>query len=235
MANGTRLSATHPARFSKPIINRLAQRARNLPGPILDCFAGTGRIHELGRTDTWGIEIEPPGSTLHPHHQRTIQGDATALPFPDHTFGTVITSPTYGNRMADNYAGDGTPRHTYRIAQGHPLQTNNTGSMQWGPTYQKLHELAWSEVWRVLRPDGHLIVNISDHIRRRQRQHVSAWHWLTLQAIGFHPTGLEHITTRRQRHGANRNARLPTEILMTFNRPAQSATNQLGLPIDAVA
>lgn len=225
----------HPARYSAPVQQWMRRQLRGWPGPVLDPFAGTGGVHNLGRDDTWGIEIEPPGTILHPVHPRTLQGDATALPFADASFGLVVTSPTYGNRMADSYAGDGTPRYTYRIAQGQPLRANNSGALHWGPTYRALHAQAWAEVWRVLRPGGLLFVNVSDHIRRHQRRYVTAWHWTTLTAIGFTPTHVEHIVTRRMRHGANRNSRTPTEMILVFTRPDQANTTQLPLALEAVA
>ena len=50
-------------------------------------------------------------------------GDATALPFADWTFDAVITSPTYGNRMADHHnAQDGSRRVSYRHSGKHPAR-----------------------------------------------------------------------------------------------------------------
>jgi tRNA G10 N-methylase Trm11 len=88
----------HPAKFSEPILELLRQIADVLPGPILDPFAGTGRIHNIGRDDTTGIEIEAEWAAT---HERTYLGDATKLPYPNDSFGSIVTSPAYGNRMAD--------------------------------------------------------------------------------------------------------------------------------------
>jgi tRNA G10 N-methylase Trm11 len=88
----------HPAKFSTEILALMKpwipQGAR-----VLDPFAGTGLVHELG-TNTVGVEIEPEGAAMHP---RTVCGDALALPFPDEFFDFVVTSPCYGNRMADKH------------------------------------------------------------------------------------------------------------------------------------
>lgn len=93
----------HPAKFSDSIMEVIADI---IPGReqlrVLDPFAGVGRVHELATetVDTWGVEIEPEWATMHP---RTIVGDATRLPFRDGAFDYVVTSPTYGNRMADHH------------------------------------------------------------------------------------------------------------------------------------
>ena len=93
----------HPARFN----DRILEAADQLLGPrlgwILDPFAGTGRVHELRRSGrfTIGVEIEPEWAAMHP---RTIVGSALALPFGAETFDAIVTSPTYGNRMADHRA-----------------------------------------------------------------------------------------------------------------------------------
>lgn len=119
---------THPAKFSSPVLPEISAaldayarrsttpprgRPRGAPGGrvprlrVLDPFAGTGLIHTIDQHDTWAVEIEPEWATMHP---RTIVGDATVLPFPKASFDAVATSPTYGNRLADQYDGRGTCR-----------------------------------------------------------------------------------------------------------------------------
>lgn len=210
-------AATHPARYSPEIVGALRDELSTIPGPVLDPFAGTGRIHTIGRDDTIGIEIEPEWAHLHP---RTRQGDATALAFPDESFGAIATSPCYGNRMADLYDGrDGSRRHTYRIALGRLPSANSAAALQWGESYRRLHRNAWEEAWRVLRPGGRIIVNVADHIRRGQRQAVTAFHWETLQQIGFSPVRVRRIATPGMRHGANRNLRTDGEMLLILDKP----------------
>lgn len=102
----------HPAKYSPGIIDQLTAvlvthlpPAPLFPPKVLDPFAGTGRIHQLrGRGyETTGIEIEPEWAATSPW---TMVGDATRLPFDPQSFDAVVTSPCYGNRMADTYAGD---------------------------------------------------------------------------------------------------------------------------------
>ncbi|MDA8315919.1 MAG: hypothetical protein M0010_12235 [Actinomycetota bacterium] len=137
----------HPAKFSDAILEVLqrvledeAERhQRHLR--VLDPMAGTGRIHELvGPWTTVGVEIEPEWAA---YHRRTLVGDATALPFPDHAFEVAMSSPAYGNRMADTHnardvyktgprAGQLTDRITYRHKLGRRLSPGNGGGLQWG-------------------------------------------------------------------------------------------------------
>jgi hypothetical protein len=215
------MTVTHPAKFSAPIMDLLtellADRDR-FPGTILDPFAGTGRIHELGRDDTHGLEIEAEWSDMHP---RTVVGDATDTGMTGHVIGTICTSPAYGNRFADPYDGrDGSRRHTYRIALGRPLTDGNGGALQWGTAYQRLHRLAWMEAARILRPGGRLILNISDHIRKGDRVYVTAWHMETLGRLGFAREEYHRVETARQRHGANGDARVDHEAVVIFRKAA---------------
>ena len=41
-------------------------------------------------------------------------GDSRQMHYPDATFDTICTSPTYGNRMADHHEARATPAHATR-------------------------------------------------------------------------------------------------------------------------
>lgn len=105
--------ADHPAKFSDPILDAIEAELRaHLIGPghaLLDPFAGVGRVHELADrlgADSLGVELEPEWAAT---HERTICGDSTALSVlvgPYHgQVDALVTSPAYGNRMADQYLG----------------------------------------------------------------------------------------------------------------------------------
>lgn len=96
----------HPAKYSDPILEKL--KLFVLPEHrVLDPFAGVGRVHELD-ADTWGVEIEPEWAAAHP---KTIVGNALMLPFKDKSFDAVVTSCTYGNRMADHHEAKDPCKH----------------------------------------------------------------------------------------------------------------------------
>jgi len=210
----TTVSVRHPAKFSNSVLEKMAELIP--PGSlVLDPFAGTGRIHAIGKqcgARTVGVEIEPEWAGL---ADRTVVGDATALPFNDRTFDIVATSPVYGNRLSDHHnAKDGSVRHSYTHDLGRSLHPNNAGSLQWGEPYRVLHQKAWEEAARVLRPGGLFILNVSDHIRKGAVQPVTIWHVSVLCALGFSVRESYEIPTPRLRYGANAQARVEYETVI---------------------
>ncbi len=201
----------HPAKFSEPILRTLFSVVRefcSLDSLILDPFAGVGRIHEL-ELNSFGVELEPEWATMHP---RTIVGDALCLPFRDKSFDAVLTSCTYGNRLADHHvARDGSVRHSYRHDLGRALHPNNSGQLQWGPKYRAFHEAAWREVRRVCCEM--FFLNTSNHVRKGEIQDVNQWHFETLEGLGFEKLLVIEIPTSRLRYGANSNVRVEGEVL----------------------
>jgi len=182
---------------------------------VLDPFAGTGRIHELGPAwDTVGVEIEPEWAHLHP---RTIVGNALALEFADATFDAICTSPTYGNRLADHHeARDGSVRRTYRHDLGRALHPENSGRMQWGESYRDFHERAWAEAVRVLRPGGLFVLNVKNHIRRGEEVDTTSFHRETLEQLGLKVVAEETVPVSGMRVGINRQARVTHESVLAF-------------------
>lgn len=198
----------HPAKFSQTILSVLREVVPK-DALVLDPFAGTGRVHSIGDC-TVGVEIEPEWADMHP---RTIVGNALALPFPDGTFDAIVTSPTYGNRLADHHnARDASRRHSYTHDLGRTLHPDNSGTLYfWQASYKEFHVKAWTEALRVLRNGGLFFLNASDFIRRGEVQEVNAWHLSTLHDLGLQTIKSVPIETPRLRYGANAAARCECE------------------------
>ena len=209
---------SHPARFSDPLFPVFADLLK--PGiRILDPFAGTGKIHELAKlinVETVGVEIEPEWADLHPN---TIVGNALALPFDAAEFDAIVTSPTYGNRLADSHrASDPEKRRSYTHDLGRDLTAGNSGAMQWGSVYQRFHEKAWIEADRVLKPGGRLLLNIKDHIRNGEWQDVAGWHVAALTSLGLKVFAIRPVVTRALRQGENAEARVAPELVIAMDK-----------------
>jgi DNA modification methylase len=146
--------------------------------------------------------------------------DATLLPYDDNSFDAIATSPCYGNRMADSFT-DHQPqknyrRNTYTHAIGRKLHLRNTGQMQWGERYRFMHIRAWQECRRVLKRGGVFVLNISDHIRNKERQYVSSWHISFFLRHDFVIDDMYSVRTKRNKYGENRDARVRHEYLIKF-------------------
>lgn len=209
----------HPARFSTPIlaeIDRILGARLASDASVLDPFAGVGGIHNLPYT-TVGVEIEPEWAAS---HSQTVCGDSTQLSslFPAYEFDAIVTSPAYGNRMADNYAGNGTKRFTYRISLGRSLTEGNGAAMQWGSAYRELHAAVWAECWSVLRSGGWMVVNVSNHIRAGVEQPVVEWHLSALLALGARVDEVIRVSTARVGFGANRDLRVGAERILVLSK-----------------
>lgn len=229
---------SHPAKFNDAVLDVIARYVRS--GVVLDPFAGVGKIFELEArrpVECWAVELEAEWARQSFRPARTYIGDAfeyMAEPTWVERFDAVVTSPTYGNRMADHHdARDSSKRYTYKHTLGRDLSPNNSGALQWGHEYREFHRRAWLLVWRVLKPGGKFVVNVKDHPRGRMLQGVPAWHRVAIKARGFKLMAEVQVPVKGMGHGENQaddSTKADVEWVMVFKKMelAESMQQQLG-------
>lgn len=231
----------------RDLISREVTKSVRTPMPlvVLDPFGGVGGIHDIKieGMQTDAIEIEPEWAKVSEsrgftwcgdffqfdprfhrfHHTKEVEAGyfGKQVAFPPLKFDIIATSPTYGNRMADSHTPspeDLSTRITYRHKLGRRLTENNSGGMQWGQVYRAFHVLAWNKVVELLSPDGLFILNVSDHIRKGERQPVVAWHRAVVRWHGMQLVQDIVVPTRRMRMGENHAARVEGEHVLVFRK-----------------
>lgn len=214
-------SKTHPARYSLELIPCMVQLLQGKVTNIIDPFGGTGeRLAMIAQ----GLGCKAIGTELEPEyiirHDYVVQGDATKQRFDDCTFDGAVTSPTYGNRMNDNYKGcQGWDYKTYAATLGRSLSPNSTAGVKFpSQKYKDLHVAAWRELHRVLKPGALFVLNIKDSMKGCQVIPVSQWHYDTLCSIGFVPVKVVRVSVPGLRLGANRDKRIGAENLILFRK-----------------
>lgn len=222
------MSRPHPATYSDAILPVLAEHLQGT-GNVLDPMGGSGKlavIKSLGYSGSVVInELEPEwknGYAVDAWHF----GDAAAMTWAgDQSFEAICTSPVYGNRMGDKTLGwtPGTRRITYDRFLGHAPSPGSTIYLQWdrksGDAYRAAHVKIYQECLRVLQQGGTLLLNISDHIRGRQRQAVAAWHRDALFSLGLQLRSEIAVQTPRMRYGKHYELRVESEQVFVFRKP----------------
>lgn len=243
----------HPAVFTDAILIAVEAdliangRIQFSPSTVVfDPFAGTGKVHVLPCVTT-GMEIEPEWAHQHRH---TIVGDSIDyMEATENRYDVVVTSPCYGNRMADHHRaadkcsecrgeqavpipgtrrrrtcpkckGSGlSPRRSYAHDLGRLPTNGSSAILHYGPAYRDFHRRAWAGVYRVLRPGGLAYINTKDHIRDGKVVRVSDWHRRALLDAGFEHLRTLKVRTRGMRYGQNGQRRVGQELVFVMAKP----------------
>ena len=179
------------------------------PLRILDPMAGEGSIFDIGHAPPLlgsSVKLHIEASDIFAwHYQREEVRivDATSLDWPDDSFDLIITSPPYGNRMADKLSIDGDNRVTYADRRGTDAGPNDATGLPWGEKYRRLMATIWVECWRVVRPGGLIVVDCKDHVRQGYMEPVTEWHMKAIENLGGQFTYLRHARSPGNRSTAN--------------------------------
>lgn len=219
------MEVKHPAKYTDSFIPKFAEILQGCD-LVLDPFGGVGKLALIkdfgfkGKIVCNELESEWADSSIHSVDKWHI-GDAADLHWAENdSFDAICTSPTYGNRMADHHnAKDGSKRVTYKHFLGRDLNPENTGRMQWGEKYKSKHIEIYKELKRVLKPNGKLVINISNHIRKGAEVDVVGWKKEVLISLGFDFSEEIKIETPRMGFGQNAKARVQHESILTFTKP----------------
>jgi tRNA G10 N-methylase Trm11 len=221
----------HPAVFTDafiPIFAELLNRYKCQN--VLDCMAGTGKIalvKKYWKGKVYCVDLEEEWALPEYPVDYWFTGDAAHTIFKDGQFDAIITSPSYGNRLADHQeAKDPSYRITYTHRLGRQLHPENTGKMQWGITYRFKHREIYHECKRILKDGGLLVINISNHIRNWKEIDVVGWTRDALIHEGFTLIEERHVETPRMRYGANANLRVATEAILIFQKVPLDTASQ---------
>lgn len=230
----------HPAKFNEKVLTVCYDELVKWLGPqylhaaVLDPFAGVGGIHKLQPDfTTLAIEIEAEWARQAWEHGWTWCGDFFDFNWSDRFsrederlelqvddgIDAVVTSTTYGNRMADHHeARDASERNTYRHKLGRELTPGNSGALQWGEEYKVFHLMAWRRVWKLLPHKGLFILNVKNHVRKGHVQKVAEWHYDQIRKMGFACHADHKIPVRGLRQGENHELRVPHEHVFVFQK-----------------
>lgn len=214
------MTVKHPATMGPHILDVCKKYLPEPGSRVLDPFAGIGTTAALlPEYDVVGVEIEGEWALQHPS---TICGDSLLVVPTLGSFDCVLTSPTYGNRMADDFeAKEKSSRITYRHKLGRKLSENTTSNLHFGrknAKYETLHESIWGVCVDALRKDGVFILNCKDFIANGEVREVTKWHKETLEKLGLTCIAEEKVESRGMRFGANRDKRLEFEWVLAMRK-----------------
>jgi DNA modification methylase len=214
------MTTKHPAIMGNHLLEVCKEFLPPVGAKVLDPFAGIGTTAKLlPEYNVVGVEIEKEWAD---QEETTICGDSLLVVPTLGLFDAILTSPVYGNRMADDFtASNPKSRVTYRHRLGRPLSQSTTANLHFGrknAKYEDLHQKIWKVCIDALVPGGVFILNCKDFIANGEIQEVTKWHLNTLQDLGLEVIGQEKVFSRGMRFGANRDKRIDYEWVIALNK-----------------
>lgn len=212
----------HPAKYTDALLPVFARWCMDSKS-ILDPFAGTGKI---GMLKDYGVhavisanDIEKDWLTPNIYHCDKLYFQDAEFLDTGESYDTIVTSPTYGNRMADHFHTEHPERRaTYTHCIGHELDDENTGRMHFGKAYCEKHRRIFAHLYDLLIDGGIFILNCSNFIRAGEIVDVTSWMRDTMESVGFKFCSSVNVSTPRMRFGANSDKRVEYETVMLFHK-----------------
>lgn len=130
--------------------------------------------------------------------------DCRSLPYEDASLDCVVLDPPYMEGLyrgsEDHLAGEGTHR-TFRHAYSNGKATN--GGPKWHEAVLDMYCKAGREAYRVLRPDGILIVKCQDEVSANKQRLTHVEIITGYESLGFYTKDL-FVIVRTNRAGVSR-------------------------------
>jgi hypothetical protein len=211
----------HPAKFSNELLPALAKHCY---GDIIDIMAGTGKAGLLKRYNTKiksvtinELEEEWAMQAKDNMVDTIIIGDARNL---SGWYDCIVTSPPYGNRMADNFkpSKPDSMRRRYAGDLGRNPSAGSVCCSHFGRGYefQMLEILSC-----VLKNIQHsrIVWNTSNFIRNFVEVDVFSFYNKLFISSGYSMVAHEKIETKRQKGvGANTHLRVKYEDIAVYDK-----------------
>ena len=217
----------HPAKFSNELLPVIA---RYCYGDIVDIMGGTGKVGLLKNYNSLiksvcsnEIEEEWANQGAANGVDVVIVGDAR---FISGKFDCIVTSPPYGNRMADNFkpSKPDSKRSFYAGDLGRTPSKGSTSCSHFGDKYTKEMADIYENVFKNVEFDL-FILNVSNFIRQFKEVDVIAWYKEFFLFRDFVLIAEEKVRTKRQKGvGTNTLLRVETESVLVFRRAPVAAT-----------
>ena len=211
----------HPAKYSNELLPVLAKYAY---GEILDPMGGTGKAGLLKKFNTnikgvtinelereWSEQAYNNGVDI------VITGDARNL---SGLYDCIVTSPPYGNRMADNFKArkPDSMRRGYVGDLGRQVSAGSVCCKHFGKGYEEEMASILDAIMDKVVFER-FILNVSNFIRQFKEVNVVSWYKDYFINRGLKLTAEEKVITRRQKGvGANTHLRAPEEYVLVFDK-----------------
>ncbi len=230
----------HPAKFSDSILEAMADMIPEDVQTIVDPMAGVGKVLHLASEkrpfnficneleSEWAVQITQRAAqnktTAGTYRVDVHVGDAATWRDEriGHAGSMVVTSPPYGNRMADAFRSESRPesmKGRYAGELGRRLTGGSLASLGFGPAYESTAEAVFANIFRQMHKGQHFLLNVSNFIRKGEEVDVAKYYAALFNKYGFVCVGSREVKTPRARgFGANSNARAPFEVLLLWRK-----------------